>query len=137
MSDNMTSIKDFFNFEEMGPCSCGKDKAIYFCKKKECPNTQTYYCLLCSENPDLHDHANVRVITEIKACHEKWSTLKNEITDLTNKSTQIQEPFACLIRMCERLMISAPINKPFKFRSLSKDLEALTKICTDFQQTFN
>ena len=57
--DNMTSIKDFFNIEEMGTCSCGQDKAIYFCKKKECPNNkhQPYYCFLCSEKPDQHEHA--------------------------------------------------------------------------------
>jgi hypothetical protein len=50
----MTSRKDFFNFDEMGLCSCGEDKATYFCKKKECPNNQKqpYYCLICSEKPD-------------------------------------------------------------------------------------
>jgi hypothetical protein len=87
--DNMTSIKDFFNFEEMGLCSCGKDKAIYYCKKKECPNNQKqpYYCLLCSENSDLHDHSNVRIITEIKLQNEKWIAMKDEIATLSSKAT--------------------------------------------------
>lgn len=67
MSNSMTLIKDFFNFEEMGYCSCGNDKAIYFCKKRECPNNQKqpYYCLLCLETPELHEHSSVRVVTEI------------------------------------------------------------------------
>jgi hypothetical protein len=81
----MTSIIDFFKFEDMGPCSCGKDKAIYFCKKTSCPSNlkQPYYCLVCSENADLHDHANVRIITEIKSQTEKWEKMKNDIKTLS------------------------------------------------------
>ena len=88
-ADNMTSIKDFFNFEEMGLCSCGKDKAIYFCKKKECPNhqKQPYYCVLCSETSDLHEHSIVRIVTEIKLQNEKWDAMKNELKTLSDQAT--------------------------------------------------
>ena len=81
----MTSKKDFFNLDEMGPCSCGKDKATYFCKKKECPSNQKqpYYCLICSENSDLHDHANVRIVSEIKLQSDKWDLVKKDISSLS------------------------------------------------------
>ena len=83
--ENMTSRKDFFNFDEMGLCSCGEDKATYFCKKKECPNNQKqpYYCLICSEKPDMHDHTNVRIVSEIKLQSDKWDLVKKDISSLS------------------------------------------------------
>ena len=82
--ESMTSKKDFFNFDEMGLCSCGEDKATYFCKKKECPNNQKqpYYCLICSEKPDNHEHSNVRIVSEIKVQTDKWDSMKKLIVDI-------------------------------------------------------
>lgn len=78
--------KDIFKFEEMELCQCGKDKVIFFCKKKECPNNQKhiFYCMECSENPSKHDHTNVRIITEINAQKDKWVAMKDELQTLSS-----------------------------------------------------
>ena len=31
------TMDDFYKKEMMPECSCGRDKAINFCKKKDCP----------------------------------------------------------------------------------------------------
>jgi hypothetical protein len=83
--EQASASKDIFQCDVMDLCQCGRDKAIFFCKKKECPNNQKqrFYCMECSENPSKHDHANVRVITEIKVWNDKWVAMKDELQTLS------------------------------------------------------
>ena len=36
-NEGQMSMADFYKIEIMPVCSCGRDKAINFCKKKDCP----------------------------------------------------------------------------------------------------
>ncbi len=63
------SILDFLKIEIMPSCSCGRDKAINFCKNKNCPQNQKqpYYCILCQQEDDIHDHKSISITKEIEA----------------------------------------------------------------------
>ncbi len=65
----MQSMADHLKIEIMKVCSCGREKAINFCKNKNCPQntTQPYYCILCMEEDDIHDHKSVSISKEIEA----------------------------------------------------------------------
>ncbi len=61
-----------------------------------------------------------------------WNSLQEEHTNLLTKATKIQEPHKSLIDMCERLMISAPRNQVSQFKTLTLDLDSLSKLCDEF-----
>ncbi len=128
------SMADYYKIEIMPECSCGRDKVISFCKKKDCPQnkTQPYYCKECGDEEDVHDHKAISINKEIESIRPLWNALKDEHTTLLTKATKIQEPHKSLIEMCERLMISAPRNQVSQFKTLTLDLKNLTKACEEF-----
>jgi hypothetical protein len=129
------SMADYYKIEIMPECSCGRDKVIYFCKKKDCAlnKTQPLYCKECADDDDgIHDHKVFSINKEIESIRPSWNALKDEYNTLLTKATKIQEPHKSLIEMCERLMISAPRNQVTQFKTLTLDLKNLTKACEDF-----
>ena len=63
----LQSMADILKIEIMPECSCGREKAINFCKNKSCPQNQSqpYYCILCQQNEDLHDPRSISISKEI------------------------------------------------------------------------
>ena len=56
--------------EKMPKCNCGRDlETIFVCLKTEqqCPDskTQKYYCVICSEEENKHDHKPITIVTEL------------------------------------------------------------------------
>lgn len=122
-------MADAMRVEIMKPCVCEREKAIYYCKDQNCPNhtKQPFYCLFCFESNVHPNHMPVRIGKEVDEWEAKWKDLKEKIATLQSEATLVQQPFQCLIKMCERLMISAPSNQIIQFKSLTKDNESLTK----------
>ena len=72
----MNTINDIYNFEMMQVCSCGRQKAVYFCKYQDCPNhrTQPYYCPLCSDDEEeKHMHKEAKIAREVQLIKNKWN----------------------------------------------------------------
>ena len=132
------SMVDILKIEMMPECSCKREKAINFCKNKSCPQNQTqpYYCILCMQNEEIHDHRSVSISKEIEDLTVLWNKLKDQHTTLITKATKIQEPYKSLISMCERLMISAPRNQALHFKTLTLDLKNLTIACDEFLKLY-
>ncbi len=67
-NSSIQSMADILKIEIMPTCSCGREKAIHFCKNKNCPqnSTQPYYCILCIQEEDVHDHKSVYISKEIE-----------------------------------------------------------------------
>jgi len=61
--------------EELLPfCSCGRAKAVFFCKQKVfCNSGQGMYCAACMED---HDHGPMFTMKKTNEEHEKWLILK-------------------------------------------------------------
>ena len=67
--------------DHMQECSCKEDIAVFYCKQLDCPSnkTQPFYCILCSENPEKHDHKNIRIVKETEELTKKWNELRTSI----------------------------------------------------------
>ena len=136
----MSTVNDILKIEMMKMCSCGREKAVYFCKFKECPNNQSqpYYCMLCSDDEEnKHMHKESRINKEIQIQQAKWMSAKDEIESLLRKASHILEYHSSLITLSERLMIGAPRANPLPFRSLTQDFEKLKNLNRQIQQHFS
>jgi hypothetical protein len=88
--------------------------------------------MLCSEEPEKHEHKVIRIVKEIEDLDKRWNDLRTDVITTNQKATELQVPFKNLIKMSETLMIAAPRKEVFKFKSLSKDLKDLASLSQNF-----
>jgi hypothetical protein len=84
-NQGMASVIDTMKMEIMNQCSCGRDKAIYFCKNKSCPKNQSqpYYCFVCQQDEeDSHDHKALSIVKEVREHQAVWDSMKDELASL-------------------------------------------------------
>ena len=84
------SMADALKAEIMKPCSCNREKAIFYCDDETCisHNEQPFYCLFCFEERKLHPkHFPVRISKEVGDWETKWLKLKEELTTLQTLAT--------------------------------------------------
>ncbi len=93
--------------------------------------------MLCSEEPEKHEHKVIRIVKEIEDLDKRWNDLRTDVITTNQKATELQVPFKNLIKMSETLMIAAPRKEVFKFKSLSKDLEELANLSQNFQKRWD
>ena len=61
----MSTLGDKLMLEKMPQCSCGKDKAIFYCKFPACKlHHQKYSCTDCAET---HEHGPLSIVKETTA----------------------------------------------------------------------
>lgn len=63
-------------------CPCNRDLIVFVCKTIKCKKHQfqPYYCMLCFEEEDTHDHKTTQIVNEVSLLSEAWSKLKSDIT---------------------------------------------------------
>jgi hypothetical protein len=74
---------DILKLELMEKCNCGSGlEVLYYCKNKSCPDheNEKYYCINCSYDNNKHDHRSLSITKELEAQHEKWQTLRHQLT---------------------------------------------------------
>ena len=67
-SQVMASMADLYNMEMMADCSCGRDKSVFICTTKECPNhtTQQFFCGICASRKEAkHIHFHIVINEEV------------------------------------------------------------------------
>ena len=83
--DSQSAIQEF-----MEMCSCGRDKVVYVCTRKDCTeHDQLLYCKNCTGKSKKHDHGAVFISEESDDLKTKWQELKTNIETVLQKS----EPF--------------------------------------------
>jgi hypothetical protein len=79
----------------------------------------------------------VRINKEITVIGAKWVDVMRESLELVNKATEVQEPYACLIKMSEKLMMSPKVKtQKSATKTLTGDLDELTKKNKFFQDMY-
>lgn len=90
----MTALMDNENYP---PCSCGRDKVVYYCKIR-C-NNQASCCSHCAEEHHPHGPVHLYKVIQEKARH--WSKIFEDVETLQAKVEGDKKSSMDLIRFCE------------------------------------
>jgi hypothetical protein len=79
----------------------------------------------------------VRINKETNVIGVNWKGVMRELLELVNKATEVQGPYACLIKMSEKLMMSPKVKtQKNATKTLTGDLDELTKKNKFFQDMY-
>ena len=108
MVEQLSKVASLALWEEKAPfCICdSKEKVIYFCAEKTCPNHQQQsFCYECLKS-GKHNHFPLVELTEIIKRHDSnWSKLVERISTIIDQASKKYKVFEPVIKYFEREML--------------------------------